>query len=66
MSDDKKEIGSGSGGIKESENLGDDSCRVDNEWFKQSQKDPRFNIELAKARIKQDREFGANYYGGVL
>jgi len=27
---------------------------------------PKSNIELARERIKQDREFGASYYGGVL
>jgi len=45
---------------------GIEAVNIGNDWHNQSQRNPEFNIKLAKERIKQDREFGASYYGGEL
>ena len=42
--------------IKDDENLGDDFGRLPNEWYKQSQKDPRFRIKDALERLREEQE----------
>jgi len=37
------------------ENMGDDYGRLPNEWYLQSQKEDRFNIELARREIEQQK-----------
>jgi len=37
------------------ENMGDDYGRLPNEWYLQSQKEERFNIELARREIEHQK-----------
>ena len=42
--------------IENDENMGDDFGRLPNEWYKQSQKDPRFRIKDALERLREEQE----------